>query len=142
MIKGELKKIKLKMKQTKTRISHISEGWKFLGYEINATQIKPTTQAIKRLKIKVRKITRRKRTEPVEMIIAELRPVIVGWTNYYNQSIGCKQLFYKIGQWIIDRLKMYIAKAPWIRTIADIPYKVLIEKGLILPYHVLTGNVP
>lgn len=142
VIEGELKKLKLKMKESKTRISHISEGWKFLGYEINGRQIKPTQEAVKRLKMKIRKITRRKRTEPVEMIIEEMRPVIIGWTNYYNCSIGCAELFYRLGQWIMDRVKMYIAKAPWIRTIAEIPYKALVEKGLILPYHVLKGYVP
>lgn len=142
-VKKELADIGLKMKDSKTRVAYISEGWNFLGYEINEREVRPSQKSIKRFKAKVRKITMRKRTEPVGRVIKEeLRPLIIGWSNYFKSAAGCKELFFGLGAWTIDRVKMYIIKARWIPSMADIKYSSLIGMGLILPLHVITEYVP
>nr|AYE93236.1 hypothetical protein C0995_000069 [Termitomyces sp.]AYE93256.1 hypothetical protein C0995_000063 [Termitomyces sp.] len=90
----------LELKEAKTRICHIQEGFDFLGFNIsrkkynpflnNYTEqptvliIKPSDKAIESVKNKIREIIAK--YSEIAKIISELNPVLRGWANYFNIS--------------------------------------------------------
>lgn len=78
----------LTLSEEKTKITHISEGFDFLGYnfkKINGKLIvKPSDKAVRTLLDKVRGITRKYCSASQISLIRMLNPIIQGWSNYYK----------------------------------------------------------
>jgi len=89
----------LELSSEKSKITHIEEGFDFLGQNVRKYKgkllIKPSSRNVKAFLEKVREIVRQYRTAKQENLIRELNPVIRGWANYHK-SIVASQIFAKM----------------------------------------------
>ena len=96
--------LKLKVNQQKSKVDIVT-NCTYLGYIIGkegTLRIAPTS--VKKLKAKVRLITRRNRPTPLREVIAELTPVIRGWTNYFKLA-AINKLCQQLDEWTRRKLR-------------------------------------
>lgn len=107
----------LRLSGPKTRIVHLSEGFDFLGcnvrqYADRSTRrgikllIKPSKEAVRRLKTRLRREWLALRGQPVKAVIGRLNPIIRGWANYYRHVVS-KQVFNSLDWWMWGRCVRY-----------------------------------
>jgi RNA-directed DNA polymerase len=110
MVKFLEQKLKLKVNRQKSGVRHCSEVT-FLGYTLlEEGNIRVSDKSIKRLKDKVREITRRNRGVRFEQVIKELNAVIIGWTNYFYLANRWLSDLRNIDGWIRRKLRCYRLK--------------------------------
>ncbi|MDV6249301.1 MULTISPECIES: group II intron maturase-specific domain-containing protein [unclassified Wolbachia] len=108
LVEEWLETIGLKLKPSKTRISHtlrtIDEtkpGFDFLGFSIRqyptkeskkgyTLLIKPSRNSIKQHTFAIKHKLREMRGAPQEVIIRNLNPINRGWSQYYSSVVSCK----------------------------------------------------
>jgi RNA-directed DNA polymerase len=94
----------LSLSESKTKITHITEGFDFLGQNIRkypngVLLIKPSRESFKSIKTKIKEvIDRNKSTKPVNLI-AQLNPIIRGWC-YYHRHVVSKDTFNKLDNYV------------------------------------------
>jgi RNA-directed DNA polymerase len=111
--------------------SAVDRPWKrkFLGYTFTVhyqPKLKVAPESVKRFKGRVREILRRGRGRRLADVIAELRPVLIGWVSYYRKS-QVRITFERLDQWIRRKLRAILWrqwKRPWTRA------KKMIQRGL------------
>lgn len=104
------KKLKLKVNRQKSGVRRCSEV-KFLGYTVMPEgKIRVADKSVRRLKEKVREITRRNRGVNFQVVIKELNRLITGWTNYYRLADSWLNTFRDIDGWIRRKLRCYRLK--------------------------------
>ena len=78
----------LTLSEEKTKITHINDGFDFLGMNIRKYNgkciIKPAKSSVKRFLADIRETIKRKRTAKTEELILQLNLKIRGWSNYYR----------------------------------------------------------
>jgi RNA-directed DNA polymerase len=103
-------KLKLKVNREKSAVRRCSDT-KFLGYTLlEGGDIRVSDKSVKRLKDKIREITRRNRGVSFPQIIDELNRVIVGWTNYFCLANKWLATFRDIDGWVRRKLRCYRLK--------------------------------
>jgi RNA-directed DNA polymerase len=89
----------LALSQEKTKITHIEDGFDFLGQNVRKyggkLLIKPAGKNVKNFLDKVRGIIKANRSAEQQHLIWQLNPVIRGWANYHK-GIVAKQTFAKM----------------------------------------------
>jgi RNA-directed DNA polymerase len=91
----------LALSEDKTSITHLTEGFDFLGFNIrqysnvrhrNGTVrlITPSKEAIRRHREKIRDEWRDLTGKPVGKVVSTLTPKIKGWANYYRHQVASK----------------------------------------------------
>lgn len=89
----------LRLSEEKTRITHIDEGFDFLGQNVRKYNgkllIKPSKKNVKRFLDKVRALIKTNGAVRQQDLIMVLNPVIRGWANYHR-GIVAKQVFAKV----------------------------------------------
>lgn len=104
------RKLKLKVNRIKSGVRHCSEV-KFLGYTLlPGGGIRIADKSVKRLKDKVREITRRNRGVSFEQVIRELNLVIVGWSNYFSLADRWLATIRDLDGWLRRKLRCYKLK--------------------------------
>jgi RNA-directed DNA polymerase len=114
----------LALSEEKTRITHIDDGFDFLGQNVRKyggkLLIKPAKKSVKSLLDKVREIIKRNATARQEGVIRVLNPVIRGWALYHRHVVA-KATFSlidsKIWQmlWAWARRRHPMKGARWVR---------------------------
>jgi RNA-directed DNA polymerase len=100
------KRLKLKLNEAKSAVAAVSER-NFLGYSFRQdNRLKVSPETLKRMKKKVREITKRNRGINLESLTSELNIYLQGWINYYKLSAS-KYLFRDLDSWIRRRLRCY-----------------------------------
>jgi RNA-directed DNA polymerase len=93
-----LKERGLSLSKEKTKITHISEGFDFLGMNIRKYNgkllIKPAKSNVKRFLADIRKIIKLNATAKTENLIHLLNPKIRGWANYFRHVCAKKTFSY------------------------------------------------
>ncbi|WP_230080920.1 group II intron reverse transcriptase/maturase [Aerococcus urinae] len=86
---------------------------KFLGCLIMPTRkgcrFRPTNEAKKKFKAKLKRLTSRKRPGPFKTIVKEINQVTQGWINYFGLGY-IKTYIEDIEQWLNHRLRQLILK--------------------------------
>ena len=128
IVKEFLKERGLELSPEKTVITHIDEGFDFLGQNVRKYNgkllIKPSKTAIKSFLIKVRNIIKGNKGTSQELLIRKLNPVIRGWVNYHRYVVSSEtfrwidyQIYKCLWQWAKRRHKhkgrRWIAKKYW-----------------------------
>lgn len=78
----------LELSQEKTKITHIEEGFDFLGQNIRKYKgkllIKPSKKSVKTFLGKIREVVKKNQQAKTGNLIATLNPIIRGWANYHR----------------------------------------------------------
>lgn len=111
MLIGFLGERGLTLSEEKTRITHISEGFDFLGFNVrkyNGTLlIKPSYKSQKRFTEKLHEVVLGKnKTVAQQKLIEDLNPVLRGWGNYYSGVVS-ETTFSKIDHILTYQLKRW-----------------------------------
>ncbi|MCH9647786.1 MAG: group II intron reverse transcriptase/maturase [Deltaproteobacteria bacterium] len=87
--------LRLKLSEEKTRITHVNDGFDFLGFRIQrrkpegrwVTHLQPAMSSVKRIKAKVKDLTSRSRVliDEVDQLF-QLNSVVRGWCTYYRHT--------------------------------------------------------
>lgn len=89
----------LELSPTKTKITHIADGFDFLGTHIRKYDgkflAKPSHKSVKTLLTKVREVIKGNVHIPTDKLILILNPIIKGWANYHRH-VSSKRTFGKV----------------------------------------------
>lgn len=90
----------LQLSPEKTKITHITQGFDFLGqnirlYSKNKLLIRPSKDSIMSVKNKLKEIIVKHRGSQAAVLIRNLNPLITGWANYHRYACS-KRTFYKL----------------------------------------------
>lgn len=95
-IAAVLKPMGLNLSESKTRITHIDEGFEFLGFRIQRKPKKgstkrhvytyPSKQALASVKAKIKRETRGGTDRDLASAIHRLNSILRGWTNYFRHG--------------------------------------------------------
>ncbi|MFC7518926.1 group II intron reverse transcriptase/maturase [Herbaspirillum sp. GCM10030257] len=98
----------LELSEEKTKVTHVSEGFNFLGQNVRKycygksnrkLLIKPAKKNVKAFLEGIRKTIHTLRTATQETVIKVLNPKIIGWANYHRHVVA-KDTFAKIDDYL------------------------------------------
>ena len=102
----------LELSQEKTRITHIDEGFDFLGFNLRKyggkLLTKPAKQGVKRFLDAIREVIKTQLAVKTEDLIRQLNRKIRGWANYYRHVVAKKTFSY------VDQ-QVFLALSAWIK---------------------------
>lgn len=106
-VEAFLKERGLELSVEKTKISHISAGFDFLGFNVRKYQkkllIKPGSRSTKAILDTIRTVIKKNKTAPTAALIRQLNPKVRGWANYYRHVVS-KAAFGRIDNLIFESL--------------------------------------
>src|ERR1700694_4920125 len=85
--------------EVKTNIVHLEEGFDFLGFNVRRYRhgrrpgkllIKPSPEAVERIRKRLAEEMRRLRGSNARAVIARMNPIIRGWSAYYRGAVSSK----------------------------------------------------
>jgi RNA-directed DNA polymerase len=122
------KRLRLKVNREK---SAVGRPWvrKFLGYSMTwhiKPRLKVAPESVRRLKGHIRELLRKGRGRRVGRVIAELAPLLTGWTEYFKLAT-VKNTFEQLDEWLRRKLRCILWrqwKTPRTRA------KRLMERGI------------
>ena len=100
------RKLKLKVNVEKSAVAR-PWAWKFLGFTFTAgrrPKRRIASQALRRLKARIRQTANRTRGISLERMIRELSPYLVGWRNYCG-FCEARSILKELDCWIRRRLR-------------------------------------
>jgi RNA-directed DNA polymerase len=84
----------LTLSEEKTKITHIDDGFDFLGQTIRARKgkvlTKPSKAAVHKLLTKIRTIVKSNWATSAYALIGKLNPIIQGWVNYHRHACSSR----------------------------------------------------
>lgn len=88
----------LTLSEEKTVVTHIDNGFDFLGFNVRKYAgkllIKPSKANVKRFLVKIRQMIKTRKAVTQEELIWKLNPVIRGWVNYHAHNVSSKVFSY------------------------------------------------
>ena len=107
LIEGFLSPRGLELSLEKTKITHIAEGFDFLGQNIRKYNgkllIKPSKKSVKTFLSKIREVVKKNQQAKAGNLIATLNPIIRGWANYHRH-VCAKRTFASVDHAIFKLL--------------------------------------
>jgi RNA-directed DNA polymerase len=112
--------------------SAVDRPWKrkFLGYTFThhfQPRFRVSPASVRRFKDRLREVFRRARGQNLRRVLADLRPVFVGWVSYYRKS-EVRRVFEELDQWIRRKLRAILWRQ-WKRPRARA--RELLRRGLV-----------
>jgi RNA-directed DNA polymerase len=114
----------LKLSEEKTVITHITEGFNFLGQNLRKygekLLIKPTRQSVRSVLEKARERIKKGHGHNAETLIRKLNPLLIGWANYHRHVVS-KRVFGRVDFYVHAMLRRWARRehpdksAGWIR---------------------------
>ena len=108
-----LKERGLELSTEKTKITHVDDGFDFLGFNVRKYKgkllIKPSKGNIKVFLDKIRALIKSNATVKTEELIRQLNPKIRGWANYYHHVVA-KATFNYVDDRILKALMRWIKR--------------------------------
>ncbi|NOQ48308.1 MAG: group II intron reverse transcriptase/maturase [Methanococcoides sp.] len=96
LIKNFLTDKGLELSDEKTLITHINDGFDFLGWNVRKYKgkllIKPSKKSIQKVTEKISNVIKNGKTWTQEVLIDTLNPIITGWSNYH-QGVASKETY-------------------------------------------------
>jgi len=110
----------LRLAEEKTRVSHIEEGFDFLGWRIQrwdqpsrtghkAVYTFPSKKSLASIMDKVRRLTRRRNHRTLADLLRRLNPTLRGWCNYFKHGVS-KRCFSYIDHFAFWRIVRWLKK--------------------------------
>ena len=108
-----LKERGLSLSEEKTKITHINDGFNFLGFNLRKYKgkllIKPAKESINAFLCKIRKTIKTNATATTLNLIRILNPIMQGWGNYYRNVVA-KQTFYYVDAKIFEAIWRWVKR--------------------------------
>lgn len=123
-------KLKLRVNRDKSSVRRIQQG-QYLGFGFTfgpggVVKRKIAPHALKRMKRRIRQLTRRTKGRSLPQVIDELSSYLIGWRGYYGFT-ECRTVLKELDAWIRRRLRAYLWKQ-WKRS--TVRYRRLTAMGL------------
>ncbi|MEQ1532888.1 MAG: group II intron reverse transcriptase/maturase [Sideroxydans sp.] len=84
----------LVLSERKTKITHVTEGFDFLGWNVRRFKrmllTQPSKKNVRAFMIKLRETLRTMRTAKQDDVIYKLSPIIGGWANYHRSQMASR----------------------------------------------------
>jgi RNA-directed DNA polymerase len=113
LVQNFLDGMKLETSPEKTKISHFSKGFDFLGFSIKSHSVQMRIKSREKFKNSIREITTRSHNLD-KKVIEKLNRVIRGTVNYFGPKFSTmKTSFYKLDRWIRKRIRCMKHKRIW-----------------------------
>ena len=107
LVIGFLAQRGLVLSEEKTKLTHIEDGFDFLGWNVRKygakLLVKPSKDNTKRFLVKVKEVISRHKASPQVAMIRELNPIIRGWC-YYHRSQVASETFSRVDTKIWEKL--------------------------------------
>ena len=88
----------LELSETKTKLTHINDGFNFLGFNIRKYHpvllIKPAKQNVLMMLRNIKSVIKKQATSSAGELVAILNPKIRGWGNYYRHVVSSQTFSY------------------------------------------------
>ncbi|MBL4904383.1 MAG: group II intron reverse transcriptase/maturase [Desulfocapsa sp.] len=144
----------LTLSEEKTMITHIRDGFTFLGQTFRKIgrrlHIKPSKEGIKALIEKAGTIIRKYVSSPMIILITKLNQVLRGWANYHRHVVS-SEAFSRVDTYVFEQLwrmlrkrhpkksKRWLFKEYWTNTERKhiFAVKSITRKGILKTYKVL-----
>ena len=154
LIRGFLKERGLELSDEKTLITHIDNGFDFLGWNFRKYNgkllVKPSKRSIEKITEKISYTIDKGKTWKQEELIDALNPIITGWSNYH-QSVVSSEIFHKLDyviwnmlwhwakrrhphkpkQWIISKYWHSSGKRKWVFSKGDKQLNLLSDTKIV-----------
>ncbi|MBP1466255.1 group II intron reverse transcriptase/maturase [Candidatus Chloroploca sp. M-50] len=110
----------LELSAEKTRITHVTEGYDFLGFTVKRYSsrrrgrsdliIRPSEKSVMKLKAKIKAMTKRGTTlDAVRDKIKAMNYLLKGWANYFRHQASSSTFDY-IGNYAFRRMEIWLKK--------------------------------
>jgi len=107
----------LKLSTEKTKITHLNEGFDFLGFNVRhypvfhtktglKLLIKPSKKSVQKMRDKLRQEWLKMIGHNVDVVIEKLNPIIRGQANYYRTGVS-SEIFNELDKWMFQRQYRY-----------------------------------
>lgn len=114
-LKPYLNKRGLTLADDKTKVTHISEGFDFLGFNLRQYKtnngmhllIKPSNTSVKKARETIKNVFIQLRGRPVGDLIKKLNPIIRGIGNYWSSQVA-KKIFEKLDNYIWIKTRKHL----------------------------------
>ncbi|MBU3146514.1 group II intron reverse transcriptase/maturase [Clostridium estertheticum] len=114
-LKPYLDKRGLTLADDKTKVTHISEGFNFLGFNLRQYRtnngmrllIKPSKLSVKKARETIKNVFMQLRGKPVGDLIKKLNPIIRGIGNYWSSQVA-KKIFEKLDSYIWIKTRKHL----------------------------------
>ena len=110
-------RMELTVNREKTRITKLWDGFNFIGFNFikrkslkngkSKIYISPTKRSQQAIRNKLKYLTSRRAPIKPEEFIAEVKPVIMGWVNYYRHT-NASDAFRRLQRFINTRFRRYL----------------------------------
>jgi len=108
----------LEVSEEKSSVRDVREGFYFLGFQVimirrrygnwkYKVHIRPSTANVKRVLDKIGLIIRRNKASSSYDLIEKIRPIVIGWTNYFRYC-ECFSVFKKMTHLIYLKLRAWV----------------------------------
>lgn len=114
----------LKLSEEKTAITHLTEGFNFLGQNVRKygqkLLIKPTRQSVRSVLEKAKDRIKKGHGQKAEALIRKLNPLLRGWANYHRHVVSKRQ-FARVDYYLHAMLRRWARRqhpnksAGWLR---------------------------
>ena len=113
-LKKILKSFGLELSEEKTKITHLYEGFDFLGWNFRRyktsrrkrgeiTYIKPSKESIQKFKNNIKEVFKNLKGKCQQRVIEDLNPIMRGWANYHKNVVS-QATFNKLDDYIFGKL--------------------------------------
>jgi RNA-directed DNA polymerase len=142
-------RLKLRVNRAKSAVAYC-EKREFLRYRLLAGgKLGLAPQSLKRIKDKIRRITKRNRGRSVSTIVQELNDMLPGWVNYFRHA-AIKGHLFALDEWVRRKLRCYRLKqrkrgksiGEYLITLGLPPERVRLLAGSGKGWWVLSGTPP
>lgn len=112
-----LNKRGLTLAEDKTKVTHIEEGFDFLGFNLRQYKtnkgmtllIKPSKASVKKAKEIIKDVFSQLRGRPVGDLIIKLNPIIRGLGNYWSSEVS-KKIFSSLDRYIWIKVRRHLKR--------------------------------
>jgi len=113
LVEAFMKERGLQLSAEKTLITHITDGFDFLGQNVrkykNKLIIKPSQKNVKTCLEKIRKVVKENQGATAGHLILQLNPLIRGWARYH-QHVVSKEIFQDVDSAIFEMVWQWARK--------------------------------
>ena len=113
VVKDFMKLRGLDISEKKSKITHIDDGFDFLGHTLRkyngSLLTKPSKGNIKAFLMEIRTIIRSSQSRKAEDLIKWLNPKIIGWANFFR-FVGASRTFSYVDKEIYEALQLWMKR--------------------------------